>query len=136
MFSGGNRGSVAVLSLLLTATTLVQRSEAHPGCAPGTTSLTKDVETVFCPTDADPLYDDGICCDAGMEAEMMLKIEAAVFEGLPSGSRCAEMFQEVRGRNEEPKSQPLPVSVLSIFAKSRPPTSQWVEPSLLGGWEA
>lgn len=118
----GNHGWVAVLSLLLSATPLVQRADAHPGCKPDTTTLTQDVETIFCPTDVDPLYDDGICCDAGMEAEIMLKIEAAA---LPEGSRCAEMFQEVRGEYKEPTA--VGASAISI-CRRRPPTSQWFKP--------
>lgn len=98
MLSRGNHGVIAVLSLLAaTATnTLVQQADAHPGCKPGTTDLTQ-ANTIFCPTDLDPLYDDGlICCDAVMEADMIVQIDQAA---LPAGT-CADMYQEVRGKGK------------------------------------
>lgn len=105
MFSRGNHGLVVVLA----AIGVFQGAEAHPGCAPDTTTLTKGVDTIFCPTDVDPLYDDGICCDAGMEAEILLKIDAA---DLPVGSRCAEMYQEVRGKQKSQLRSPAVVGNL------------------------
>jgi len=96
MLAHGNHGFGAVLSLLLAAITS-WHGYAHPGCKPGTTDLTQ-ANTIFCPTDVDPLYDGGlICCDAAMEAEILLRIDQAA---LPVGSRCASMYEEVRGKQK------------------------------------
>lgn len=100
MFSSGNRGLVAALGLL-SATTVVQQAAAHPGCRDSTGVSLSQSETIFCPTNVDPLYSFGICCDASMEANMIVSLDNAILAGLPANSRCAEMYQEVRGTKEE-----------------------------------
>lgn len=91
MFSRGKRGLLVVLSLF-SAITLVKPGYAHPGCRAGTVALTQSVETIVCPTNLDPLYRYGICCDSVMEAEIILQLEASSATG-----ECAAMYQEVRG---------------------------------------
>jgi len=91
MCSRGKRGSVTVLSLLA-AITSVKQGYAHPGCKAGTVALTQG-NTIFCPTNQDPLYQYGICCDPVMEANIILQLDGSS----ASTEKCAAMYQEVRG---------------------------------------
>lgn len=89
MVALGNHAFFAAVTLL-SATELLQRAEAHPGCANNfVLSLTR--ETVFCPTDEDDLYANGVCCDAAKEAEIVGTLDASDTTGT-----CAQMYKEVR----------------------------------------
>jgi len=83
--------AAAGLTLLSAATVVLQSAQAHPGCRPGGITLIQEPNNQFCPTDKDPLYDDGFCCDAGMEAEIELALDGSGATG-----KCAAMYQEVR----------------------------------------
>ncbi len=89
MFSREGRALVAGIALF-SATDVIRRAEAHPGCNSGV-NLADDLEATFCPTDLDVIYEEGFCCDEAMEMEIMLQLAGSVATG-----RCAEMQQEVR----------------------------------------
>lgn len=95
MFARGASALVAVLSLL-SASDVLRRAEAHPGCADGRV-LSQDPDPLFCPTDADELYAYGFCCDAAKEAEIKLQLQAKALTG-----RCAEMYKEVSEKRSSP----------------------------------
>jgi len=75
---------------LLSVVGVFQGAEAHPGCV-GDVSLGDNLEASFCPTDADPLYAEGFCCDVDLEADIMLQLSASSASG-----SCASLYQEVR----------------------------------------
>jgi len=92
--SCGSRRAVAAAALtLLSATVVLQPAEAHPGCKPGNgVTLIKNPNNQFCPTDKDPLYEDGFCCNANLEAKIVTALDGSGATG-----ECAAMYQEVRG---------------------------------------
>lgn len=85
-----------VAALVLSAACVFHRAEAHPGC-PGEIELSKNPELSFCPTDGDPLFADGFCCDIVKDAELFLE-----HEGSGATGECAGLYKEVSGRAQPP----------------------------------
>lgn len=93
-YSCGSRRALAAAVLTLLSAAVLRPAEAHPGCKPENgVTLIKNPDNKFCPTDKDPLYDDGFCCNAAMEDQIELALGGSGATG-----ECATMYQEVRSR--------------------------------------
>lgn len=88
MTSLPNRALAAVAVFALTATNVVQQTEAHPNCI-GDFAPDLSGDSGFCPNE----YDDGFCCSGAQEVGIEVDYDAAVAAG--ATGRCAEMYQEV-----------------------------------------